>query len=470
MGMSGDLVMMDKSAGQTKKFHFIGIGGSGMSGVAQICLDEGYRVSGSDLKKTEVTERLQTRGAVIHFPHSEKNVTEEPVVVISSAIPEANEELAFARQKGLVVKKRAELLGWFMSSRQGISVAGCHGKTTTTSMVSAILTEAGLDPTTVVGGESSHVGGNAKFGKGEFLVAEADESDGSFLYLPSTYSIVTNVDNDHLDYYGTIQKVEEAFACFLHKTRNCAMVCADDTFLAGLWRKNPDKIVGYGVHEEADYRIVNVTFTDFGSEFEVHFQKQPLTSVRLNVPGMHNVLNATAALGLSHKLGVCPEVAARALTKFVGVQRRFELVADRDGVLAIDDYAHHPTEIVATLKAARRLADSRKGQLVVAFQPHRFSRLKHLIDDFASSFLLADYLYLMPVYSAGERSGGTLDSWALYRKLKNEKHRVELVKDCDYEKHAPRIFSELRGNDVFLTLGAGDVTKLGRMMSRKEYR
>ena len=462
--------MMDKSAGQAKKFHFIGIGGSGMSGVAQICLDEGYRVSGSDLKKTEVTERLRTRGAVIHFPHSEQNVTEEPVVVISSAIPEANEELAFARQKGLVIKKRAELLGWFMSSRKGISVAGCHGKTTTTSMVSAILTEAGLDPTTVVGGESSHVGGNAKFGKGEYLVAEADESDGSFLYLPSSYSIVTNVDNDHLDYYGTIEKVQEAFACFLLQTKNCSMVCADDAFLQKLWNENRSRLFGYGVHSEADYRIQDVVFSDFGSTFTVSFRGELLTTVSLNVPGMHNILNATAALGLSHQLGVSSDIAAQALEKFVGVQRRFELVANRQGILAVDDYAHHPTEIVATLTAARRLADSRKGKLVVAFQPHRFSRLKHLIHDFARSFLLSDYLYLMPVYSAGERSGGALDSWALYRKLENEKHRIELLHHCNYEELAPRIFSELKERDVFLTLGAGDVTKLGRMMSCKENR
>jgi len=441
-----------------------------MSGVAQICLDEGFAVSGSDIKHSETTDRLQQRGAVIHFPHSRSNVSGEAVVVISSAIPESNEELSYARQLGLTIKRRAEVLGWFMSSRVGISVAGCHGKTTTTSMVSSILTHAGLDPTTVVGGEASHVGGNAKFGKGEHLVAEADESDGSFLLLPSRYSIVTNVDNDHLDYYKSMEKVEQAFEQFVANTEICSVVCADQPVLQKFRHKYADKVRSYGMASGADYRIENVTLVEFGSTFQILHQDKELAFVELNVPGMHNVLNACAALAICHQMSVSPQISAEALNTFVGVQRRFERICEKNGVLIVDDYAHHPAEISVTLDAARRVADARGGKLVAVFQPHRYSRLSHLLQDFARSFSQVDFLYLAPVYAAGELRQAKVDSWFLYRELQMEKNMVSLLSDRPCVDSAQEILSELKSGDVLITLGAGDVTRLGRSLKSVEVR
>lgn len=445
-----------------KKYHFIGIGGSGMSGVAQICLAQGYPVSGSDLKKSMATSRLESKGAIISFPHNHSNITEDPVVVVSSAIPETNEELSFARRKGLPIMKRAEVLGTFMRGREGIAVAGCHGKTSTTSLVSSILTVAGLDPTTVVGGEASHVGGNAKFGQGKYLVAEADESDGSFLHLPSKYSIITNIDNDHLDHYGSFESIMQHFLKFANQTENKVVMCAEDEHLNKLSRELGDKAVTYGFDRDHNYSAVDLSEAFDGTRLTVFKNGEYFCNLHLPLPGKHMVLNSLAALGLCDLLGVEREYLVEGLESFQGVQRRFEKVATYNGVEIYDDYAHHPSEVIATLQAARQLMSNKEGKLVVCFQPHRYSRLQHLMNEFAASFDDADFLYLMPVYSAGEAPIAGVDHWRLYRDLNLGAEKVSVLNSTSIEECRGLILPELQPGDVLLTMGAGDITRMGR--------
>ena len=445
-----------------KKYHFIGIGGSGMSGVAQICLAQGYPVSGSDLKRSMATNRLQSKGAIISFPHNHSNITEDPVVVVSSAIPETNEELSFARSKGLPIMRRAEVLGTFMQGREGIAVAGCHGKTSTTSLVSSILTVAGLDPTTVVGGEASHVGGNAKFGQGKYLVAEADESDGSFLYLPSKYSIITNVDNDHLDHYGSFESILQHFLKFAHQTEKKVILCAEDKHLVNIAKQLGDKAVTYGFCEDFDYSAVDLHEGSDGTRLTVLKKGQFFCNLHLPLPGKHVVLNSLASLALCDSLGIDKEHLVKGLESFQGVQRRFEKVANYKGVEIYDDYAHHPSEVLATLQAARQLMSDKNGKLVVCFQPHRYSRLQHLMDEFAVSFDDADFLYLMPVYAAGEAPIAGVDHWGLYRDLNLGAGKVSVLESASIEECRELILAELKLGDVLLTMGAGDITRMGR--------
>ncbi len=433
-----------------------------MSGVAQICLAQGYPVSGSDLKQSIATTRLQNKGAIISFPHNHSNITEDPVVVVSSAIPETNEELSFARSKGLPIMRRAEVLGTFMQGREGIAVAGCHGKTSTTSLVSSILTVAGLDPTTVVGGEASHVGGNAKFGKGKYLVAEADESDGSFLYLPSKYSIITNIDNDHLDHYGSFESIMQHFLKFANQTERQVVLCAEDKNLLNIAKKLGDKAITYGFGEDFDYSATNLNEGFDGTRLTVLHKGNFFCNLHLPLPGRHVVLNSLAALALCDSLGIEKDYLVKGLESFQGVQRRFEKVANHKGVEIYDDYAHHPSEVRATLQAAQQLMSNKKGKLVVCFQPHRYSRLQHLMNEFAESFEDADFLYLMPVYAAGEAPITGVDHWGLYRDLKLDAGRVNVLHSTSVEECRELIFAELQLGDVLLTMGAGDITRMGR--------
>lgn len=445
-----------------KKFHFIGIGGSGMSGVAQICLAQGHSVSGSDLKQSLATNRLQDKGAVISFPHSYSNITEDPVIVVSSAIPETNEELSFARQLGLPIMRRAEVLGDFMRGREGIAVAGCHGKTSTTSLVSNILTVAGMDPTTVVGGEASHVGGNAKFGQGRFLVAEADESDGSFLYLPSKYSIITNVDNDHLDHYGSFDNILQHFLKFANQTERKVILCGEDPHLVGMATQLGEKAVTYGFSEEHAYSATDIMENGSGTQLKVLKRGHFYADIYLPQPGRHFVLNSLAALALCDVIGIPNEQIVAGLQTFEGVQRRFEKVATVNGVEIYDDYAHHPSEVAATLQAAKQLMSSREGKLVVCFQPHRYSRLRHLMKDFSDCFENADFLYLMPVYAAGETPISGINHWELYNHLNFDAGKVCLLNNGDINFCRDQILAELKSGDVLLTMGAGDITRMGR--------
>ena len=444
-----------------ENFHFVGIGGSGMSGVAHICLAHGHAVSGSDLKSSVNTDRLAKNGAQIHFPHNSSHVCEDSIIVVSSAIPEANEEVSFARELGLPIKKRAEVLGSFMEGRSGISVAGCHGKTTTTTLVSSILTVAGEDPSTVVGGEASHVGGNAKFGHGKYLVAEADESDGSFLLLPSKYSIVTNIDNDHLDYYGSLAAIEKAFSEFIQNTSEFSVVCGEDPVLRRMKQEHPEKLYDYGFSKDHDYQIRDLDFDGTYSSFSVFTKGDLLVRVSMKIPGKHNILNATASIALCHLLGIDPHFLKKGVEEFQGVQRRFELIRDEKGVLVYDDYAHHPTEVRATLQAAQELARKRSGKLIVCFQPHRYSRVQALSQDFKDCFVGVDFLYILPIFGAGESKIPGVSSWSLYRSLNQAPEAVQVLDPGTMEDYGSLIGSELNSGDVVLTVGAGDVTRLG---------
>jgi len=451
---------MDKD----KKLHFVGIGGAGMSGLAHICLAEGYEVTGSDLRGSRNVSRLQSLGAKIHFPHSGDHVQKDSIVVVSSAIPETNEELGVARSLGLPIKKRAEVLGWFMEDRDGIAVAGCHGKTTSTSMISSILTRAGENPSTIVGGEASHVGGNAKFGTGKYLVAEADESDGSFLLLPAKYSLITNIDNDHLDHYGSFEGVLKAFYTFMEQTQEMVILCIDDPCLRKLKNHFPDKVITYGFSEDADYVVSDLVQVGLKTSFKIELSGGSGLDVDLTVPGAHNVLNAAGSIALCDYLGIEAEFLSEGLKDFEGVQRRFELVSDRNDVLVYDDYAHHPREVQATLAAARSLMETRSGKLVVCFQPHRYTRLKELFCEFQESFQDADFLYLAPVYAAGEIPLQGVSTRRLYYALNMDRSKVSLLENGSMEAYASKIQAELFPGDVLLTMGAGDITRLGRLM------
>lgn len=448
-----------------RRFHFIGIGGSGMSGIAQMCLENGFQVSGSDLEPSFITRRLQQKGAIINFPHNKANVEKEAVVVISSAIPESNEELLFARETGLPVKKRAEMLGWLMKNRRGVAVAGTHGKTTTTSLISSILTTAGLDPTTIVGGEAQHVGGNAKAGQGEFLVAEADESDGSFLMLPVKYGLVTNVDNDHLNYYGSEENLRLTFQQFIESVSEFSILCGEDSFLYSLKQSIERPVFYYGWQEHHDYQIKNPLLNGRSSGFELFYQGQFLLQAKLKAPGLHNILNAAGAAALCHQLGVEPIKIVNGLANFNGIQRRFELIQEKNGIMIFDDYAHHPTELKATLEAAKHLSKQNGGQLVVCFQPHRYTRNKELAKRFANVLSEnIDFLYLAPIYSAGEKLIPDADSWSIYRHLTMDKSRVRMLPEGNPADWSKYISGELMKNDILFTIGAGNITKLARLV------
>jgi UDP-N-acetylmuramate--alanine ligase len=448
----------------TKRFHFIGIGGSGMSGIAQMCLEKGFQVTGSDLHPSRITNRLQGYGAVINFPHSRSNVSEDSIVVISSAIPDCNEELSMARELGLEVRKRAEVLAWLMKERDGIAVAGTHGKTTTTSMVSAILTEAGVDPSTVVGGEAHHVGGNAKFGNGKLLVAEADESDGSFLLLPARYGIVTNIDDDHLSHYGSFENLKGSFLHFCKNVEEFSVLCGEDENLLSMKNELGKKAVYYGYSKDCDYQITDVEMRGDSSSFFIRKKDGSYLSIRLNVPGEHNILNAASAVALCEKIGIATEAIYGGLNAFGGVQRRFELVNQAKGVRIFDDYAHHPTEVKAVLECGRRVAAESGGKLIVCFQPHRYSRLGSLIKPFAEVLSNCDFLYLAPVYSAGEKPVPGVDSWQIYRHLDMCKSKVCVLPEGGINEWAELLSGEFKSGDVILTLGAGNITALGRTL------
>ncbi|PCJ19151.1 MAG: UDP-N-acetylmuramate--L-alanine ligase [Candidatus Cloacimonadota bacterium] len=447
----------------SKKIHFIGIGGTGMSGLAHMCLKDGFCVSGSDLRSSKATNRLSDSGAIINFPHNKGNISDEPVIVISSAIPESNEELKFAKSLGLTIKKRAEMLAWFMKDKSGISIAGCHGKTTTTTMVSSILTQAGVDPSTIVGGEANHVGGNAKYGKGEYIVAEADESDGSFLLLPSKYSIVTNVDNDHLDYYKNFEGVCRAFFQFIQNTRDFSIVCGESEALYEMVQ-NQEHVKTYGLSDKFDYWAEDIKLKGFSSEFTVKSKTGKIIKLLLNTPGLHNLLNGVAAVAMCDNLGIAQKDIELGLAKFCGVQRRFEKVQDANEILVVDDYAHHPTEIKATMKSASSLAKSRNGKLIVVFQPHRYSRVAEVLEDYKGCFEGADFLYMAPIYSSGELNPLNLSTWDIYKRCDYDPKNIMVLDSDDWSAFGKKLAGELKANDVLLTLGAGDITYLGRLL------
>ena len=446
---------------KTKHIHFVGIGGIGMSGIAELLLSLGYQVSGSDLRTTDITRRLAQLGGVIHQGHEAAWAAGADVVVTSTAIAADNPEVLAAKEALVPVVQRAEMLAELMRLKKyGIAVAGSHGKTSTTSMVAAILAEAGLDPTVVVGGKVHGLGSNAKLGAGEFLVAEADESDGSFLKLSPVIEVVTNIDLEHLDYYRDIDHIKDIFLEFIDRLPfyGVAVVCIDNDHIAQILPRIQKRIFTYGLTEQADLQATKIA-TDHGvSTFTVRGRAGELGVIRLNRPGRHLIYNSLAAISVGLELEIDFAVIARALDQFQGVQRRLQVKGEAGGILVVDDYGHHPTEIRATLDAVREGWPERR--VVVLFQPHRYTRTQGLFADFVTAFRRADLLVLTDIYAASEQPIEGVDSERLQEAIKRHGQRqTYYIPDLVQQPEA--LLPLLAPGDLVLTLGAGNIVRAG---------
>ncbi|HTS62257.1 MAG TPA: UDP-N-acetylmuramate--L-alanine ligase [Candidatus Acidoferrales bacterium] len=438
--------------------HFTGIGGIGMSGIAEVLLNLGYRISGSDVKLSPITDRLSGMGARVFEGHAASNIEGARALVVSSAVDEQNPEVQEARRLQIPVIPRGELLAELMRLKYGIAVAGSHGKTTTTSMTATILNYAGLDPTVVVGGRVGTMGGsNARVGKSDFLVVESDESDGSFLKLAPIIAVVTNVDREHLDHYPSLEAIRSAFIEFVNKVPfyGAVIVCLDDPNVQGLLPEIRRRTITYGTTAQADLEATEMTCGPFASDFRVRHGASDLGSFHLRIPGRHNVLDAMAAIAVALELEVKPDVIRDALATFSGVDRRFQLRGTERGVTVVDDYGHHPTEIRATLESARLCGFRR---IHVLFQPHRYTRTFHLMDEFARSFHQADSVFVMDIYAASEKPIEGVTAEALVERIRQFGHRgVEYVGSLDNGVDA--MVRAAGEGDLALTLGAGSVTQ-----------
>jgi len=453
-----------RGLGKTKQIHFVGVGGIGMSGIAELLLNLGYGVSGSDIKGSAVTERLSNLGGRIFSNHSKENVEGADVVVYSSAVAEDNPEIVEARERYIPVIPRAEMLAELMRLKFGIAVAGAHGKTTTTSMVASILMCGNLDPTVVIGGRLDIWGGaNAKLGQGEILVAESDESDGSFMILSPTIAVVTNIDHEHLDHYGSIEAIRQAFIEFINKIPfyGLAALCLDNEEIQGIIPHLKKRYLTYGMSTQADLRARDLIRSTFETDFEVIYRNQALGRVTVGKPGTHNVLNALGAILVGLELNIGMEDIKKGLVNLGGLARRFQIKGEKGGILVLDDYGHHPTEIAATLETARTSWPERR--LIVVFQPHRFSRTKLLYDRFVIAFNDADVLLVAPLYSAGERPIEGVDAEWLFRGIKEHGHK-EVFLCQDRDDVLKRLIGILKPDDVVMTLGAGNIHRVGEIL------
>jgi UDP-N-acetylmuramate--alanine ligase len=448
--------------GRIRHIHMIGIGGSGMGGIAEVLLNLGYEVSGSDLRKNPVTQRLAGMGATVHIGHDEKNIHDCDVVVTSTAVNESNPEVIEARVRRIPIVPRAEMLAEIMRFRHGIAVAGTHGKTTTTSLVASLMAEGDLDPTFVIGGRLNSAGTNARLGSGHFLVAEADESDASFLYLQPMTAIVTNIDADHMETYGgDFGKLRQTFIDFLHHLPfyGIAVMCLDDEEVKGILPEVTRQVVTYGIDSEADIRATNLRQEGLYTHFTVSRPGQPeWIQVSLHMPGNHNVLNALAAIAVAHEVGVSDEAICRGLKNFTGVGRRFTLTAEVETangkVQLVDDYGHHPREVAATIQAARAAWPERR--LVVAFQPHRYTRTRDLFEDFTEVLTEVDVLLVLDVFAAGEDPITGADSRALCRAIR-ARGQVDPIFVGETANLPHTLSGVLQQDDVVITMGAGDI-------------
>jgi UDP-N-acetylmuramate--alanine ligase len=445
-----------------KKYHihFVGIGGIGMSGIAELLLNLGYKVSGTDLKGSETTERLKRLGGVIFDGHSAERVQGADVVVISSAVRADNPEVVAAQQASIPVIPRAEMLAELMRLKYSVAVAGAHGKTTTTSMVAAVLAAGGLDPTVVIGGKLISVGTNALLGKGDYIVAEADESDGSFLRYSPAIAVVTNIDNEHLDFYEDLDAIKRVFLEFIDRIPfyGLAVLCLDNESIQDLIPQIKKRCATYGTSPQADFQIRDVSFAGRRSSFSVHLRGKALGAFVVNLPGLHNVYNATASIAVGVELDIPVDRIQEALESLAGVQRRLEVKGEKNGVTVVDDYGHHPTEIKVTLAAAKACWPERR--MVVVFQPHRYSRTRALFDDFTRAFYQSDVLCVLPVYSAGEEKIAGVSGEILCEAIKAHGHKQVLWAGGAAEAVAS-LKTVLKPGDLLLTLGAGDVWKIG---------
>jgi len=436
----------------------VGIGGTGMCGIAEVLLNLGYQVSGSDLQENEATIRLRNLGAQIFIGHSADNLKEADVVVISSAVKEDNVEVVRAKALKIPVIPRAEMLAELMRMKYGIAVAGAHGKTTTTSMTAQVLEAGGYDPTIIVGGRLNTVGSNAKLGEGDFIVAEADESDRSFLYLSPFIAVLTNIDEEHLDQYGTLTEIKKTFVYFANKVPfYCPVIlCLDDPNLRSIMPQIERKIITYGFSPEADIQAHDFEFDGFSSYSTLYVHGQKAGRLKLNVPGQHNILNALAAAAVGLDLDIEMPTILQALEDYSGTGRRFELKKVVNDIMIIEDYAHHPTEIKATLQAART---GWKRRLVVAFQPHRFSRLARLQSEFATAFREADLLFLTEIYPAGEKPIPGVSGRNLFEEIWRS-GQTNVYYEPELGRLPALLADELRPGDMLLVLGAGHINRI----------
>ncbi len=443
-----------------RRLHFVGIGGSGMSGIAELCQRLGLAVSGCDLHENAATARLAALGIAVSIGHHSSHLRADlDAVVISSAVKFSNHEVAVARGMKIPVIPRAEMLGELLRmARLGVAVAGTHGKTTTTSMIGLIMEEAGFDPTVAIGGNLRARGTNVRLGRGDFMVAEADESDASFLLLLPTVAVVTNIDPEHLDYYGSMDRVLEAYLSFINRVPfyGVSVVGIDSVNVRGLLPAVRKPTITYGVAADADLRAAGIVIDGLSTRFNVIRGDTTLGAVTIPMPGHHVALNALAAIAVAIELGIDFTIAGRALASFSGISRRFEIKGEAAGRILLDDYAHHPAEVRATLSAARAAFQRR---IVAIFQPHRFTRLRDLFDEFLSAFDDADVLYLLEVYPAGENPIAEVSSRRLYEALRARGH-LDVRYLGDDTDPAARIVEESVGGDVIATLGAGDVYKI----------
>ena len=448
-----------------KKYHihFVGIGGIGMSGIAELLLNLGYKVSGSDLKASDITDNLKKLGGTIFVGHRADQISGADVVVTSSAVKDDNAEVLAAEQQSIPVIPRAEMLAELMRLKYSVAIAGAHGKTTTTSIVASVLAEGGLDPTVVIGGKLKSIGTNAVLGQGDFIVAEADESDGSFLKFSPAIAVVTNIDREHLDFYKDLDDIKSVFLEFIDRLPfyGLAVLCLDNESIQDLIPEIKKRYTTYGMSSQADFQIRDVNFEERQSRFSVYRQGTKLGDIELNLPGVHNIYNATASIAVGIELDVPFEAIKSALETLEGVQRRLEIKGEVNGITVVDDYGHHPTEIKTTLDAIEKCwPENRK---VVVFQPHRYSRTRALFDDFTRSFYQSDTLLVLPIYGAGEKRIEGLSGHDLCEGIKAHGHK-EVFCAADMQSAIAHLKKILKPGDLLLTLGAGDVWKLGEQL------
>ncbi|MFD1805392.1 UDP-N-acetylmuramate--L-alanine ligase [Pasteurella oralis] len=454
---------------RVRQIHFVGIGGAGMGGIAEVLLNEGYFVTGSDIMESAVTNRLISLGAKIYFSHAAENIDGASVVVVSSAIKPDNLEVVAAQEKRIPVIQRAQMLAEIMRFRHGIAIAGTHGKTTTTAMISMIYAQAGLDPTFVNGGLVKSAGTNAHLGCSRYLIAEADESDASFLHLQPMVSVVTNIEPDHMEtYHGSFEEMKQTYVNFLHNLPfyGLAVLCADDDVLTELTPKVGRQVITYGFAEKADYRIEDYQQTGFQGHYTVITPTGERIDVLLNVPGRHNALNATAALAVAKEEGIANEAILAALADFQGAGRRFDqlgqFIRPNGKVMLVDDYGHHPTEVGVTIQAARQGWGNKRVAMI--FQPHRYSRTRDLFDDFVQVLSQVDTLIMLDVYAAGEAPIAGADSRSLCRSIRNL-GKVDPIFVADHSQLGEILDQVLQDGDLILAQGAGNVSKIARQLA-----
>lgn len=443
--------------------HFIGIGGAGMSAIAYVLLKRGYNVSGSDLNLSRMSRHLRDEGATVYIGHKKEQVENVDAVVVSTAIHQDNVELIAAKEKNIPVLHRSDVLADILNAENGVAVAGAHGKTTTSAMISCIAYESQTNPTVIIGGEVSTLGGNACNGNGKYVIAEADESDGSFLKFNSSLAIITNIENDHMDHYGSEENIYKAFKQFLAnmKTGGKAILCIDNAKVQKLAGETEKEVITYAIENpQADYTARGITYDVNGTGYQLYYKNEFLTDVRLIVPGRHNVLNSLGAFAVAREMGIAAEDILRSLAKFGGAKRRFETKGKVNGVWVVDDYAHHPTEIKVTLQAAKQ---TRPQRLICIFQPHRYTRTQLLFNDFCNCFAECDEIILTDIYSAGEDKIEGISSKVLAEGVENA-----LGKKVVYLPALEDVNNYLNGHvqngDLVMTVGAGDVYKVGEKL------